>query len=194
MLEAEKSFFMLGQRIGSEMVEVAVYPGTAALALVIFVGQGGTVEGYRNKYQIIASELVEKYGAHVFIVENQQALDEDPTAYIQGAMAFVEETMVCFGFQSWECFAMGMSAGASFLASCIQDLAQVSRLLLINPVLSLDFKRLTANLADFQGELTLIQGSEDGERSLYPLIKEALQGEKKKILTFEGANHYFSHP
>lgn len=89
---------------------------------------------------------------------------------------------------------MGMSAGASFLASCIQDLAQVSRLLLINPVLSLDFKRLTANLANFQGELTLIQGSEDGERSLYPLIKEALQGEKKKILTFEGANHNFSHP
>lgn len=95
-MEAEKNFFFLDARAGGQMVEVAVYPGTRPLALLTIVGQGGSVDGYNNKYQIIASNLVKKHGANVFIVENQQLLEKNPHHFVASAMEFLEETMVCF--------------------------------------------------------------------------------------------------
>ena len=65
-MEAEKTFFFLNQGFTEQMVEVAVYPGENPLAVLIIVGQGGSVDGYKNKYQIIASKLVEHYGANIF--------------------------------------------------------------------------------------------------------------------------------
>ena len=95
-MEAEKTFFFLNQGFTEQMVEVAVYSGEKPLAVLIIVGQGGTVDGYKNKYQIIASKLVEKYGARVFVVENQLPLEAKAHPFIQSAMEFVEETMSCF--------------------------------------------------------------------------------------------------
>lgn len=95
-MEAEKTFFFLKTGLSSQMVEVAVYSGEKPLAVLIIVGQGGTVDGYKNKYQIIASKLAEKYGARVFVVENHLPLEAKAHPFIQSAMEFVEETMSCF--------------------------------------------------------------------------------------------------
>lgn len=193
-MEAEKTFFFLNAAHGNQMVEVAVYPGRQALALLIILGQGGSVDGYRNKYQIIASNLGKDYDANVFVVENHQLLEKDPQHFITSAMEFVEETMICFWFEEWETFAMGNSAWGLFLASCLDHYPQISRLLLVNPVLSFNFEQNIKNLADFQWQLTLIQGSEDGEAPLYPLLKEALSWKQKKILILKGVDHEFKNP
>lgn len=95
-MEAEKTFFFLNAAHGNQMVEVAVYPGKKAIAVLIIVGQGGSVDGYKNKYQIIASNLVKDYDTNVFVVENQQLLEKDPHHFLASAMEFVEETMICF--------------------------------------------------------------------------------------------------
>lgn len=193
-MEAEKTFFFLNQGFTEQMVEVAVYPGGNPLAVPIIVGQGGSVDGYKNKYQIIASKLVEKYGANIFVVENQLPLEAMAHPFIQSTMEFIEETMSCFWFEKWESFAMGSSAWGLFLANCLDAYPQISRLLLINPVLSIDFEQNIKNLINFQGQLTIIHGSEDGEADLHEVLKEKLVWSKKNILLLEGVDHLFSNP
>ena len=72
-------------------------------------------------------------------------------------MGFVEEQMKKSGFDDWEIYGMGHSAGAHFLGRFAHLYPNVSKLLLINPVISVNFTKLKKELQAYQGELFLIQ-------------------------------------
>ena len=72
-------------------------------------------------------------------------------------MGFVEEQMKKSGFDDWEIYGMGHSAGAHFWGRFVHLYPNVSKLLLINPVVSVNFTKLKKELQAYQGELFLIQ-------------------------------------
>ena len=72
-------------------------------------------------------------------------------------MGFVEEQMKKSGFDDSEIYGMGHSAGAHFWGRFAYLYPNVSKLLLINPVVSVNFTKLKKELQAYQGELFLIQ-------------------------------------
>ena len=142
-------------------VEVAEYKGTTNKVVMIIVWKWGTTSGYQNKYITIASNLAEKYGVSVFVVENPWISRDDPRLFVECAMGFVEEQMKKSGFDDWEIYGMGHSAGAHFWGRFAHLYPNVSKLLLINPVVSVNFTKLKKELQAYQGELFLIQWSKD---------------------------------
>ena len=173
-------------------VEVAEYKGTTNKVVMIIVWKWGTTSGYQNKYITIASNLAEKYGVQVFVVENPWISRDDPKLFIECAMNFVEEQMKKSGFDDWEIYGMGHSAGAHFWGRFAHLYPNVSKLLLINPVVSVNFTKLKKELEAYQGELFLIQWSKDNDFFYNPLL-DPIKSEKKQVIILEWVNHEFSN-
>lgn len=173
-------------------VEVAKYKGTTNKVVMIIVWKWGTTSGYQNKYITIASNLAEKYGVNVFVVENPWISRDDPKLFIECAMNFVEEQIKKIGFDDWEIYGMGHSAGAHFWGRFAHLYPNVSKLLLINPVVSVNFTKLKKELEAYQGELFLIQWSKDNDFFYNPLL-DPIKSEKKQVIILEWVNHEFSN-
>ena len=173
-------------------VEVAEYKGTTNKVVMIIVWKWGTTSGYQNKYITIASNLVEKYGVTVFVVENPWISRDDPKLFVECAMGFVEEQMKKSGFDDWEIYGMGHSAGAHFWGRFAHLYPNVSKLLLINPVVSVNFTKLKKELQAYQGELFLIQWSKDHDFFYNPLL-DPIKSEKKQVIILDWVNHEFSN-
>ena len=173
-------------------VEVAEYKGTTNKVVMIIVWKWGTTSGYQNKYITIASNLAEKYGVSVFVVENPWISRDDPRLFVECAMGFVEEQMKKSGFDDWEIYGMGHSAGAHFWGRFAHLYPNVSKLLLINPVVSVNFTKLKKELQTYQGELFLIQWSKDHDFFYNPLL-DPIKTDKKQVIILEWVNHEFSN-
>lgn len=173
-------------------VEVAEYKGTTNKVVMIIVWKWGTTSGYQNKYITIASNLAEKYGVSVFVVENPWISRDDPRLFVECAMGFVEEQMKKSGFDDWEIYGMGHSAGAHFWGRFAHLYPNVSKLLLINPVVSVNFTKLKKELQAYQGELFLIQWSKDHDFFYNPLL-DPIKSEKKQVIILDWVNHEFSN-
>ena len=173
-------------------VEVAEYKGTTNKVVMIIVWKWGTTSGYQNKYITIASNLAEKYGVSVFVVENPWISRDDPKLFVECAMGFVEEQMKKSGFDDWEIYGMGHSAGAHFWGRFAHLYPNVSKLLLINPVVSVNFTKLKKELQTYQGELFLIQWSKDHDFFYNPLL-DPIKTDKKQVIILEWVNHEFSN-
>lgn len=173
-------------------VEVAEYKGTTNKVVMIIVWKWGTTSGYQNKYITIASNLAEKHGVNVFVVENPWISRDDPKLFIECAMGFVEEQMKKSGFDDWEIYGMGHSAGAHFWGRFAHLYPNVSKLLLISPVVSVNFTKLKKELQAYQGELFLIQWSKDHDFFYNPLL-DPIKSEKKQVIILDWVNHEFSN-
>lgn len=173
-------------------VEVAEYKGTTNKVVMIIVWKWGTTSGYQNKYTTIASNLAEKYWAQVFVVENPWISRDDPKLFVECAMNFVEEQMKKSGFDDWEIYGMGHSAGAHFWGRFAHLYPNISKLLLINPVISVNFTKLKKELQAYQGELFLIQWSKDHDFFYNPLL-DSIKTDKKQVIILEWVNHEFSN-
>lgn len=173
-------------------IEVAEYKGSTNKVVIIIVWKWGTTSWYQNKYITIASNLAEKYWVQVFVVENPWISRDDPKLFIECAMNFVEEQMKKSGFDNWEIYGMGHSAGAHFWGRFAHLYPNVSKLLLINPVVSVNFTKLKKELQAYQGELFLIQWSKDHDFFYNPLL-DPIKSEKKQVIILEWVNHEFSN-
>ena len=173
-------------------VEVAEYKGTTNKVVMIIVWKWGSTSGYQNKYITIASNLAEKHGVSVFVVENPWISRDDPKLFIECAMNFVEEQMKKSGFDDWEIYGMGHSAGAHFWGRFWYLFPRVKKLLLINPVLSVNFHKLKDALITYSWELKIIQWSKDHDFFYTPLL-DPVKSEKKQVIILEWVNHEFSN-
>lgn len=173
-------------------VEVAQYQGRTNKVVMIIVGKWGTTSGYQNKYITIASNLVEKQGAHVFVVENPGISRDNPKLFIECAMNFVEKQMEKSDFNSWEIYGAGHSAGAHFWGRFWYLFPRVKKLLLINPVLSVNFFKLNDALKAYSWELKIIQWSKDYDFFYSPLL-DPIKNDQKQVIVLEWVNHEFSN-
>lgn len=173
-------------------VEVAEYKGKTNKVVMIIVWKWGTTSGYQNKYITIASNLAEKYGVNVFVVENPWISRDDPKLFIECAMNFVEEQMKKSGFDDWEIYGMGHSAGAHFWGRFWYLFPRVKKLLLINPVLSVNFFKLKDALIAYPWELKIIQWSKDHDFFYVPLL-DPIKTDQKQVIILEWVNHEFSN-
>lgn len=79
---------------------------------------------------------------------------------------------------------MGHSAGAHFWGRFAHLYPNVSKLLLINPVISVNFTKIKKSLEAYQGELFLIQGDKDFDFFYNPLL-DPIKTDKKQVVILD---------
>lgn len=172
-------------------IDVAHYPGSLHKALLIIVWKWGGTEGYQNKYITIASKIVEKFWFHVFVVENPWISRDDPRLFVDSAMQFVDHEMCELGEEDYELYAMGFSAGGHFVWRFAPNYPQVTKILMINPVLSINFSKLKKSLLAFSWISILVQGDLDFDFFYNPLLSQL---ENTKVVVLPGVDHQFTNP
>ena len=176
------------------MIEQLIVPGTNRdYALLIKVGQGGSVFGYQNKYLNLAHEIHDKYGFTVVCCPNPDGVTNQIADDIKFVNTLFEiQDSPESQLQSPQILFMGMSKGASL--GCIEGckIPQITRFLLLNPPMMINLPKICHIAKTFSGEMmTFVFGSED------PSIKESEllklhERDNMKVIIVPGQDHNFS--
>lgn len=126
--------------------KMRIYPSNSNLGVLIFTGIGGSFDGYKGKYSIIAKNLVEKYGANVFIVsvEGWNVFD----VLFDNVMEMVNSYFQNLNILSYDIYAVGVSAGATLIVSKAYKFKSIKKVLSINPVIQVNFINLLTDLSE----------------------------------------------
>ena len=129
-------------------IETEFYP-SGKNVLLILTGIGGSVKGYRNKYQTIAENAVKNRDFSVCVITTPQGSWKRPEENIRYAMRVVQAKVP----DCEEVYAMGNSAGATFLLWYSYLFPQIKKVLAINPVLNVNLHRANNGVQKFTGEI-----------------------------------------
>ncbi len=175
----------LGYEVG-----VDFYKWNTNKAVIIIVGKWGTAKGYENKYVTIASWLVKKYWVNVFVVENPWISRDDPELFFDSAINFVNEKMKYIWFEKYKSFVMGFSAWWHFVWRFSYKYSEIEKILLVNPVLRVDFEKLKTALLSFKWWITIVQWNKDTDYQFNPLLSQIINA---KIEVLEWVDHQFTN-
>lgn len=171
-------------------LDVRVHTAKSNIIVLLIPGVDGSVDGYKNKYHTIAESIQKKHGAAVVRMENPFITSFHWESNVRHILEFIESNKqeICIS-DSYEIRIMAHSAGASVIASIAHEHQQTTRLLLVNPAMSLNSTAITEGLDKFGGSATILIGSKDTN---YSEILKLESRNKLKIITVENADHNFS--
>ena len=166
-------------------IETEFYP-SGKNVLLILTGIGGSVKGHQNKYQTIAETAVKNHGFSVCVVTMPQGSWECPEDIFRYAMSVVQAQVPDCG----DVYAMGNSAGATFLLWYAYLFPQIKKVLAINPVLNVNLHRANHGIRNFTGgKIFLAVGEKDASN----LFSEFLEGNQEtSVIRLENTDHYFT--
>ena len=157
--------------------------------MVIFTGIGGSVDGYKNKYKLIAESLHKKNKASIFIVPVSSWTERN--TLIEKTMNEIDEYYRKAEVKDYELYLMGLSAGALFIISEHYKYERVKKVLAINPVLNVNLDRTIFALNQSKISITFVLAEKDPSCLFLKLI-DLEKGGKNKVEIIKGADHEFS--
>lgn len=163
-------------------------PSTAILLTV--PGVDGSVDGHEDKYARIAEAAQHEYGAAAVRMANPFISTFFWESNLREALHYVQENAeaIC-GTAEFELRIMAHSAGAAIAGRIAWEYPFITHLLLVNPAANLGFEQIRDGLDKFQGNTTILVGSED------PNLAGTTQlGTLADINIIDGADHDFSGP
>lgn len=170
-------------------VEVGIHQGEKNEALMIIVWKWWSVSWYMNKYEEITKRLI-KYGINIFIIENPEVSWNDPELFFDGAMKFIKEKMTEFWFKLFKIKCFWFSAWWHFVGRFAYKYPNIKEILLVNPVLRVNFTKLKKELNQFTWNITIIQWDKDTDYFFNPLLSQI---PKARNIILEWVNHQFSN-
>lgn len=160
-------------------------------AVLIMTGIGGSENGYENKYFEIARILNEKYDASVFIFATPREAWQKGENLVDEAISEVDRAMSKRSTVGYDLYCFGTSAGASFLGSFTYKYPQVKKLILVNPVMQINYNKLLRGLDDSRAEVNVVFGEDDPSRKFVGLL-DLLKNKSVKTTFVPNADHCFS--
>ena len=170
-------------------VAVDVYKWNINKAVIIIVWKWWTTEWYQNKYITIANNLVFNYWVSVFVVENPWISRDDPEKFFDCAINFVTEKMNEFWFNDFDIDCIWFSAWWHFVWRFAYKYSNIKQILLINPVLRVDFEKLKKALNSFSWKIIIIQWNKDTDYPFNPLLEQIARA---KVEVLEWVDHQFT--
>lgn len=171
-------------------VEADFYKWTERLVVMIIVWKWWTTQWYQNKYETIAKNLVKNHGANVFVIENPWISRDNPELFFDSAMKFVKKKVKDYRFRKHTIYAVWFSAWWHFVWRFAYKYPGIKQILLINPVLRVDFEKLKKSLNMFKWKITIIQWDKDTDYPFNPLL---IQVRRAHVKVIEWVNHQFSN-
>lgn len=170
-------------------IEYGIIEGNNTIVL-IKVGQNGTIYGYENKYLHIATQLHAQFGYTVMVSSNpfngKNPLDQ--------AFDVIEEYCETKGFASYEVRYMGHSNGAVIGFTWGHTYPQITKMLLINGPLMVNWHKSKAGLTKIKDKVvTFVYGEKDPShffvRHLHPFTEN---NEHVNVVVAKEADHNFT--
>ncbi len=167
------------------------FVATSDKAVLIMTGIGGSENGYENKYPEIARNLNEKHDANVFIFATPREAWQKGENLVDEAISEVDRIMSERVTARYDLYCFGTSAGASFLGSFTYKHPQVKKLILVNPVMQINYNKLLRGLDDSCAEVKIVFGEDDPSRKFAGLL-DLLKNKSVQTTFVPKADHCFS--
>ena len=152
---------------------------------LIFVktGRGGTCYGYNNKYLNLANEISNLYGYSVII----SAYPTDSVCNLQEELEEIKSYIADYE----EVYFIGISAGALLGAQQGYLNEKITRMLLVNGPIMINWPKTKRGIEKFQGErVEMIYGMKDPSYRYYEILS-CINSAKLVCTAIEGADHNF---
>lgn len=176
---------MIMQRQYSYPIEIdkriGIIPGND-ICVFIVTGRGGTIYGYKNKYINLATELSEHYGYTICVVASPK----------EGPLELIENMNLCMNASFFtEVRYIGISYGALVGAQQGWQIPMISKMLLINGPLMINWHKTKLGAERFQGkEIMFVYGEKDPSYKYFELLKN-IDSSVISLYSVESADHNF---
>lgn len=153
---------------------------------LIFVktGRGGTCYGHNNKYLNLANEILNLYGYSVII-------SAYPTDSVRNLQEELEEIKSYIDDYE-EVYFIGVSAGALLGAQQGYLNEKITRMLLVNGPIMINWPKTKRGIEKFQGErVEMIYGTKDPSYRYYAILN-CINSDKLIYTAIEKADHNFT--
>lgn len=167
------------------------YIGTSDQAVLIMTGIGGSENGHENKYEKIAYELNVRYGASVFIFATPRAAWGIGERLVEQAIDEVRLQLQNQGRSLCDLYCFGVSAGASFLGAFGYLYPKIKKLILVNPVIQINYHKFLGGLKKTNADVTIVFGELDPSYKFLFMLDTVRRGNIKTV-TVPNADHCFS--
>lgn len=177
---------MIMQRQYSYPIEIdkriGIIPGNDICVFVV-TGRGGTIYGYKNKYVSLAAEVSECYGYTICVVASPK----------EGPLELIENMDLCMNASNFtEVRYIGISYGALVGAQQGWQIPKISKMLLINGPLMINWHKTKLGAERFQGkEIMFVYGEKDPSYKYFGLLKN-IDSNIISMYSVDGADHHFS--
>jgi hypothetical protein len=153
---------------------------------LVFVktGRGGSVYGYNNKYLNLAKSILTLYGYSVVISANPA----DSECYLNEELEEVKEYIGDYD----EVYFIGVSAGALVGAQQGYMNEKISKMLLVNGPLMINWPKTKTGIEKFQGNrVEMLYGMRDPSYKYFEILNY-INSDKLERDTVEDADHNFA--
>lgn len=158
---------------------------------VIFVGKWWSVDGYQNKYKRMAYNIVANYNAQAIIIENPWISRDNPKLYFNSAMGYIKNKIQELDMDANpKIHIMWFSAGWHFVGRFAHKYPEIKEIVLVNPVLRVDFEKLKKSLNSFEWKITIVQWNKDTDYPFNPLLSQIPNA---KVEVLDWVDHQFSN-
>lgn len=173
-------------------ISTAFTRGRNAL-VVIKTGSGGTVEGYKGKYKALAEKIHTDTGFAVLVADNPaQAEKEANFDVTMTATEFSMDVTDTDDGSELPVYYIGFSSAAAMGAMYGYKYPYISRMLLINPPLMINWHKIKTGLEKYSGEKAeVLIGSLDPSYKYLGLL-EFLVSNNLTVLEGQGMDHHLS--
>ncbi len=161
---------------------IGIIPGND-ICIFIVTGRSGTIYGYKNKYMSLAAEVSECYGYTICVVASPK----------EGTLELIENMDLCMNASNFtEVRYIGISYGALVGAQQGWQIPKISKMLLINGPLMINWHKTKLGAERFQGkEIMFVYGEKDPSYKYFELLK-SIDSSVISLYSVLGADHNFS--
>ena len=157
--------------------------------LLIFTGIGGSVSGYKNKYEKIANNMKDNFNVSTLVITMPFGSWEHMKDIFDFAIEKADNLFNCRNEKDYEIYAMGSSAGGTNILTFFRNDTKIKAICAINPVFSVDFHKIIENLKKSKIRKTIILGENDMSLYDYVLLQQI---EDIEIVVIPNGDHYLS--
>lgn len=169
-----------------ENERLRIFEGKSKRIYLILTGANGSLDGYNNKYNIIANNKINNYNAWVIVIAtNHDELCIGEQLIKEAFKKFDELTNSKHNDYDVYCF--GHSLGGCILCTCSYKFDCFKKIVAINPGINRHYDEVYENIDKSMAPITIVIGTLDKS---YEKSK-GLSNTKAKLIYIDGAEHSF---
>lgn len=176
-------------------VQFAIHPNHSGRIIINVPGYNGVIDGYGQKYKILAHHIQSQELAAVVRTGNHLGEGYPPDINLNAALEYAKQHAweIC-GEPEPEILLMGFSAGASAIAARAHEHPQVARILLFAPSTNMPISLIKDGLEKFKGDVYIVVGEDDdvvGPETGQYFYDLATGASSRKLFVIADCDHQF---
>lgn len=169
-----------------ENERMRIFKGKTERICLILTGSGGSLDGYNDKYNVIANNKVNEFNAWIIVVAvNCGELSIGETLIKDAFLKFDELTNS--NHDDYDVYCFGQSLGGCILCVWAYKFNCIKKIVAVNPGLTKHFNEILKCIEKTLAKITIVVGTLDKS---YEKSKE-LSKTKVEVIYIDGVGHSF---